>query len=544
MAVGDLLERVTWSRPDRVAIVGYDGAYATAEFARLTYVQADRFANQIAASLLASGMERGDRVLMCCDNSVEAVLTRIGIAKAGLVAAPINPMMAADMAKGLIETVEPAFAIVDGDRWHTAQPGFAAAGLVPRVSIPTGGIVVDRTVAFSDWIAGRSELEPDEPRIAGDDVWELMFTSGTTSLPKASMGTHTFSYLTAYSYALSLTRGLRYEHDLKLGTFLPIIYHCGHNSAVFPAFLCGGTAIIGRRVRAPALAHAITREGITALWAGAPPLLQALADAVRADPAGFDLHSLTVAMFSWQTLHPDLLAELKELCGDQLTVWEIFGQTESMSGYRFWLDEHPDRLRRGNGAVNYVGLPNPILGARIVDPDGNDLRDTPGVAGEAVYRGPALTAGYFRDEAATSAAFEGGWFRSGDSCQYEEDGLQLMVDRYKDVIKSGGETVSSMRVETVVARHPAVVRAAVIGLPHPVWGEMVTAVVVARSGADVSEDGLIAFCRERLAGFETPKRVVFAESMPETVGGKILKQRLRNELSDGSKSLQSRANAR
>jgi acyl-CoA synthetase (AMP-forming)/AMP-acid ligase II len=354
-------------------------------------------------------------------------------------------------------------------------------------------------------------------------------------MPKASMGTHTFSYLTGYSYALSLTRGLAYEHGLRVGTFLPIVYHCGHNATLVPAWLSGGTVIVGRGPNRPQpLAAAITEERVTALWAGSPQFLQGLVEVVEADPEPYDLRSLTVGMFSWKTIHAELAARLKALCGEDLALWEIYGQTESMSGYRFWPDEHPERVRAGQGAVNYVGRPNPIMAAKVVDEHGRDLRERPGVPGEAVFRGPALTAGYFRNEAATAEAFAGGWFHSGDSCQYESDGVQVMVDRYKDIVKSGGENVSSLRVESVVIQHPGVAQVAVIGLPDERWGEMVTAVVVGREGGQLSEEDVIGFCRERLAGYETPKRVVFRSELPETVGGKVLKYRLRAELGGSS----------
>jgi acyl-CoA synthetase (AMP-forming)/AMP-acid ligase II len=201
-----------------------------------------------------------------------------------------------------------------------------------------------------------------------------------------------------------------------------------------------------------------------------------------------------------------------------------------MSGYRFWLDEYPERVRSGAGAVNYVGVPNPLLAAKVIDAEGADLRTRPGIPGEAVFRSPALSAGYYRNEAATREAFADGWFHSGDSCTYEADGNQVMVDRYKDIVKSGGENVSSLRVEAVAVQHPDVAQVAVIGLPDERWGEMVTAVVVTRDGAEPDEAQVIRFCRERLAGYETPKRVVFVSEMPETVGGKILKYRLRADL--------------
>ncbi len=148
--------------------------------------------------------------------------------------------------------------------------------------------------------------------------------------------------------------------------------------------------------------------------------------------------------------------------------------------------------------------------------------------GEAVYRSPAVTAGYYHDEDATREAFRHGWFHSGDSCAYEPDGQQVLVDRYKDIVKSGGENVSSARVEGALVEHPAVARVAVIGIPHERWGEIVAAVVVARPDVErPADEELIAFARERLAGYETPKQIIWVDELPETVGGKVLKYKLR-----------------
>jgi acyl-CoA synthetase (AMP-forming)/AMP-acid ligase II len=163
----------------------------------------------------------------------------------------------------------------------------------------------------------------------------------------------------------------------------------------------------------------------------------------------------------------------------------------------------------------------------VMDLDGSDLAAQPGVAGEAVYRSPSMMSGYYRDEAATREAFRYGWFHSGDSCAYDDDGLRVMLDRYKDIIKTGGENVSSLRVEAVLSQHPDVGKAVVVGLPHPRWGEAVTAMVVRMPGSEPTREEIIAFCRTVLAGYETPKDVLFVDALPETVGGKVLKYKLR-----------------
>jgi acyl-CoA synthetase (AMP-forming)/AMP-acid ligase II len=527
MSVGDLIERVTWSRPDKLAIVGRPGAYADERFAALTYRQADQAANQVAHALLARGLSQGDVVLLFCENSVEAYLAKIGIAKAGLVAAPLNPMMAPDLVTAMIDLVQPKLAIVDAELWPKAQQPFGAKDLQAEITITVGGPPAPHSVSFAEFIAGQPVTEPDV-EIHADDIWEILFTSGTTALPKGVMISHACSYSAGFGFALSLTRGLRLESDLKVGTYLPMIYHVGDQPFTYSVFLSGGTLVLGRKPHPEHIAEMIAEDQVTALWAGSPAMVRAVDAALTARP-DLDARSLTVIVYGWAALPPDTLASMKRHCGEDLCAFEIFGQTESISCHRFWPDEWPELYAATAPQDNYVGVPSPILASTVLDPDGTDLADRPGVAGEAVYRSPAVMAGYYRDEAATSHAFRHGWFHSGDSCVYDDAGLRIMIDRYKDIVKTGGENVSSLRVEAVLAQHPDVAKAAVIGLPHPRWSEAVTAVVVLRDGAQASEDDLIKHCRAHLAGYETPKSVVFAADLPETVGGKVLKYRLRAE---------------
>jgi acyl-CoA synthetase (AMP-forming)/AMP-acid ligase II len=527
VSIGDLFERVRWSTPDKEAIVARQGAFANPERERITYAQADDLATRVATALLARGLRRGDRVLMFCDNSVEAYVAKIGIAKAGLVCAPLNAMVAPDVIAYLIDRIEPRMAIVDAELWPKAQAAFAQTGLRADVTIEIGGGVIDGGVSFEAFVAEGSTDEPDV-EIHGDDIWELICTSGTTAMPKAVMLSHNYSHLAGYNFALTLTRGLRIEDELHLCAFLPLVFHVADQIFSFPAFLSGGTLIMGRRPDAGAIAQAVSDERATALWAGSPAMLQQLASALEANPS-LDASSLTIAIFGWAALPPSTLAALKERIGEQFQVCEILGQTESISCHRFWPDRWSELYERVAPEQNYVGVTNPLLASRIVDADGEPLPPEPGLLGEVVYRSPVTTAGYYRDEEATRTAFRSGWFHSGDSCALGEDGLRVMLDRVKDIVKSGGENVSSLRVEAVLHQHPDVEKAAVVGLAHEKWGEAVTAFVIPADGAAVDVDAVSAFCRERLAGFESPKRVVVVAELPVTVGGKVLKHKLRAE---------------
>ncbi len=527
-SIGDVIERVTWSYPDKEAIVGWDGAYGHPEFARLTYRQADELANRFANALLSRGLVQSDRVLLFCENSVEAFISKIAIAKAGGVAVPLNPSLASDVVAELISRTKPRFSIVDSELWIRAKEPFFNSGLGVDVTIAIGGGAVEASVTFADFVEGQPSTEPDTI-IHGDDIWEILFTSGTTALPKGAMISHSSSIMGAYSFALTLTRGIHIECDLKLATFLPIIYHVADQVFTLPAFISGGTLLIGRRPVAESIAAAITKEKVTALWAGSPAMVNALAKEVGTTRSDYDISSLKVIVYGWAALPPPTHQILKERAGNDLVAVEIFGQTECISCHRFWPDKWPEVYERTAPEHNYVGVPNPMLASKVVDAMGESLEGKPWIAGEAVYRSPSVTAGYYLDPSATAEAFRDGWFHSGDSCVYDEQGLRIMVDRFKDIVKSGGENVSTIRVEAILHLHPGVVKAAVIGVPDDRWGEAVTAVVVRTDNGATSEEEIIAFCRARLAGFETPKSVIFVESLPETVGGKVLKYKLRQQ---------------
>lgn len=523
VAVGDILERLTWSSPDKPALVGWPGAFGSARFASMTYREADEAANQVAHGLLEAGLERSARVVLLCDNSVESVVAMFGIAKAGLVCVPLIPLFHHTVTAELLAKVDASYAIVDAGLWAQAAVAFDEVGLRPGVTIPVGGADeadVPGTVSFASWVEGRPRTEPEiAVPLHGDDVWMMLFTSGTTSSPKAVMYTHTYSYMASLAFRGSMTRGLRFEEDLRLCTFLPVIYHCGHNASIFPAFLSGGTCILGRGFDPQAQGEAVTAHRPTALWAGAPRFLEAAVEVAERDER-VDLSSLTVAVFAWTAMSPELARRVKQAAGEDVLLVEAFGQTEAISCYRFWLDRFPEKVESSGGLVNHVGVPNPLLAGAILDEDDRPLQGTTDLPGEACYRSPAVMTGYFRDPEATAAAFRGDWFHSGDSCLYEPDGSQTMVDRYKDIIKSGGENVASVRVETVAVSHPDVVRAAAVGLPDQRWGERVAVVATVVPGRDLTPADLVVFCRERLAGFEAPKEAHFVDALPETVGGR------------------------
>ncbi|WP_420466121.1 AMP-binding protein [Panacagrimonas sp.] len=531
VSVGDIFERMTWSQPDKLALIAAPCAQRDPAYARVTYRQADATANAIAHGLLSRGLTRGARVAFFCDNSNEAFLTKIACAKAGLVAMPVNTMMAADMVEHSLRHVGANAAIVDAEAWVRARGPLETVGIPVLAAIPKQDGDTQGLPTLAQLMQDQPAREP-EVRIHGDDIWEILMTSGTTAMPKAVMISHTYTYLAGLNQASAYSRGVPFESDYRICTFLPVIYHIGDHLFPLSALLAGGSVVLGRAPTPANLCAAIERERPSAYFTGSP---QFLADLVRtaegSDPVP-DLSSLRVVIYGWGAVEPAVRTRLRKL-SPQATLVGIFGQTECIALHRFPVEQFQEVYGQTAPATNVVGLPTPLLASTVMDEDGHSLHDRPGARGEVVYRSPVVTAGYFRDEKATREAFRHGWFHSGDMCEFRADGLRVMVDRYKDVVKSGGENVSSLRVEAVVAQFPGVARVAVVGLPDPRWGETVTAVVVPRPDETIDEAALIAFCRERLAGFETPKRVVLMDDLPATVGGKVLKYKLRASLGSG-----------
>ena len=529
--MGDIIERMIWSAPDRIALICTADATVNPAHRRLTYAQANALINRVANALLALDLPPASRIAMFCDNSNEAWLSKIAIAKAGLVAAPVNVMMAPDVILETLAHVDAHIALVDQAQWDRLGDKLAPAGIRPVMSIGGGqhGIAPD----FDAFIAPFDASEPDV-RIHGDDVWEVLFTSGTTARPKAVMISPTYSYMTAYSHVLSQTRGLAHESEIRHAAFTPMVYHIGDHACVFSALMAGGSAVMGRKPEGHVMAETCTRERVTCLFGGSPQFVESIIRAVDERPAAYDLSAMTAMHFGWAPLAPGSLAAFRRICGPQLKVYEICGQTEAVSCHRFHIERHVDMYMAESPQMNHVGQPSPIMAATVFDEHGNDLRGRKGVAGEAVYRSPAMFSGYYRDLKATEEALAGGWFHSGDSFVYHDDEVRLMVDRYKDIVKSGGENVSTIRVEAILQQHPDVQRAAVVGVPDERWGEAVVACIIPKPGAQLDDAALIGFARERLAGFETPKRIVVMDEFPTTVGGKILKYKIRQALAAGA----------
>lgn len=522
--IGDIFERIACYDPDRVVIHAWPGAYENQFNSELTAGRADALANQYANKILASNIKPGDIVMLLCNNSAEALLAKIGLAKAGVTAAPLNPSLNSDILDALVELCKPSGVVVDAECDSLFRPIVEKHGLNYLHAIVTDSSHQLAVPTFSDFIAGSPAEEPSVD-IGGDDIWELLFTSGSTSTPKAVMVSHHNTMYYALSYVGAAMIGLTAETQLCLCSFLPVIYHVG-DGIVFSALLGGGKLVLGRSHNARQIAEAIDRHQVTCLWGGAPHAINAVTQEFEKD-ANLSSQSLRSIIFGWAPLNPPDYDRIKIILGADVRPFEIIGQTEVCCGHRFWLDNHLSLYRSTAPLDNYVGEPHPLIGAIISTSDGEIIRAEDERLGEALYRSPSLMAGYYKRPDETAEALRGDWFHGGDAFRWGGEKQRILADRYKDIVKTGGENVTSIRVEAAINKYPSIIRSAIVGLPHQRWGEAVTAFVRINDGATLDEAALKSYLKDHLAAFEIPKRFVVVERFPETVGGKIQKHILR-----------------
>jgi fatty-acyl-CoA synthase len=352
-----------------------------------------------------------------------------------------------------------------------------------------------------------------ESGLASQDLAQIVYTSGTESMPKGAMLTHD---AVLWQYVSCVVNAEIAEQDLALHA-LPL-YHCAQLDVFFgPAIYIGSSNVITSKPVPDNLLALIEKYKITSFFA--PPTVWI---ALLRSPL-FDADKLVHLAKGYYGASIMPVEVLKELASrlPKVRLWNLYGQTEiaplaTMLG--------PDDQLRKPGSCGRAVL---NVETRVVSDDMQDVK--PGEVGEIVHRSPHLMLGYFNDAEKTRAAFTGDWFHSGDLATIDEEGYISVVDRKKDMIKTGGENVASREVEEMIYRLSAVSEVAVIGLPDPKWVEAVTAVIVLKTGQSLTEAEVMAHCNQHMASFKSPKRVVFAQALPKNPSGKLLKRELRTQ---------------
>ncbi|MEV6538016.1 acyl-CoA synthetase [Streptomyces sp. NPDC051665] len=490
--VDGVLRRSARRTPARVAVDYGERSW--------TYEELDDAVSRAASVLLDQGLAPGDRVGSYGHNSDAYLIGFLACARAGLVHVPVNQNLTGDDLAYIVGQSGSALVLTDPD-----LAGQLPDGVRTLLLRDADGSLLDR-------LASASPYDGPEPRT--DDLVQLLYTSGTTALPKGAMMTHralVHEYLSAIT-ALDLSAGDRPVHSLPL-------YHSAQlHVFLLPYLAVGATNIILDAPDGDRLFDLIEAGRVDSLFA--PPTVW-IGLANRPDFATRDLSGLRKAYYGASIMPVPVLERLRERL-PKLAFYNCFGQSEiGPLATVLGPDEHKGRL-------DSCGRPVLFVDARVVDEDGKDVPD--GTSGEIVYRSPQLCEGYWDKPEETAAAFRHGWFHSGDLAVRDVHGFFTVVDRVKDVINSGGVLVASRQVEDVLYTHEGVAEVAVIGLPDDRWIEAVTAVVVPRG--EVTEAQLIDHAREKLPHFKAPKQVVFVDELPRNASGKILKRELRERLGD------------
>ncbi|WP_350270361.1 AMP-binding protein [Brevibacterium sp. CBA3109] len=538
--VGDALTRAAEKSPRKTAVIDGDR--------RVTYAQLEHDAEAIARGLLElpDAPEQGEPVAVIVANSYEFLPIYFAIAKAGRVVLPINYGLTADDIAWILDDAGASLVFVD-DAMLPLVDAAVKLGTTIRTAVvrssgtaTIGSAETDGTSTQADASSAyqRRDLSEllatpvdEELRIliGSDDVVQCMYTSGTTGRPKGALVTHSSVVTGVMSNSMLLGEGWAQKPGITV-VCLPLFHVTGLNTLAKPVLFMGGTLVIHHGFDPGAVLDAIEREHATS-FVGLPMMWAALVAENSRQPR--DLSSVDTAMYAMAQMPERVLAGMDEMMPHARKVLGS-GQTEVVPATTFQRSEH----RHGKNAS--WGVSSPTVRTRIMDPGGNLL--PVGEVGEIVYRGPHVTAGYWNRPDANEEAFRHGWFHSGDIGYMDEEGVIWFTDRVKDIIKTGGENVSSMKVERILSDAPGVIECSVIGTEHARWGEAVTAVVlsdkvpsadeadpeVRQKAAEEVEAGILAYVRERLSGFEAPKRVEFIDALPKTSTGKIRKNLLRD----------------
>jgi len=509
-----LLEDAADRWPERTAIVYGDS--------RMSYAQLDGEANRVANLLVSRGIRPGDKVALSCPNVPYFSTIYFGILKAGAVVVPLNVML---------KSREVAYHLADSE----AKAYFAFEG---TPDLPIGdeawkgfGQTESCTEYFeikldSGWPEPLTPPEYFAPLVAqqpttfesvardDDDTAVILYTSGTTGQPKGAELRHRNMRDNALAGA-DLFRADADRPDTYM-CVLPLFHSFGQSVVQNGAIAFGGSIVMLPRFDAQVTIRLMLKEQVT-FFAGVPTMYWALLAGLGDTDVSPIADNLRVAAAGGSALPVEIHRQFKERFG--VTILEGYGLSETSPVASFAVFGQEPR-------VGSVGVPIPGVQMRLVDADWNDVADDPDAIGEIAIKGHNVMKGYYRRPEATAEAIHDGWFRTGDLARKDADGFYYIVDRSKDMILRGGYNVYPREIEELLVTHPAVSLVAVIGTPHPSHGEEVKAVVVKTAGDPTTEDELVAWGKERLAGYKYPRVVEFVDALPMTSTGKILKREL------------------
>ena len=509
-----MLENSAREVPDRHAVVLGDR--------RLTYAQVDGAANQVANLLASRGLGPGDKVALTCPNLPYFPIVYYGILKAGATVVPLNVLLKGrEVAYHLDDCDAKAYFCFEGtDELPMGQWGWDGFGRTDGcddffliTADPAAAAPIEGATTFGAAVKDQSptfETRVTEPT----DTAVILYTSGTTGQPKGAELTHTNMAMNAFGQA-RLFGTPESGYDTYLVT-LPLFHSFGQTVVMNAGFCNAGTLVLQPRFDARAALGLMQSEDVT-FFAGVPTmywgLLKALNESTDVDKIAA---TLRVAVAGGSSLPVEIIKDVKERFHVQIQ--EGYGLSETSPVATF-------QPRDAEPVPGSIGKPIWGVECKLVDPDWKTI-DAVDEVGEIAIRGYNIMKGYYNRPDETDAVMRDGWFRSGDLGRRDADGYYYIVDRAKDMIIRGGFNVYPREVEEVLMTHPAVSLAAVVGVPHESLGEEIKAYVIRNDGEEITEDELVAWAKEEMAGYKYPRDIEFRDELPMTATGKILKREL------------------
>ncbi len=518
LVLGTLPARHARYRPHHTAVI-VPGRTAQDREVRLTWREFDAYVNRLANVLTSLGTHRGDRVATMLPNSLELLATYWACAKAGAAIVPLSTLLTAPGLQSLLVDARPRVVLASSDYLSVLQQVRPALER-GRADAPEW-LLVDAAAddeasgyrAFSTLVANASDAAP-AVRVEGGDLLTLMYTSGTTGLPKGIQHTHFIRAM----YAATMASTWRMAPESVVLHSGALVFN-GAMTTMFPAFMCGATYVVHRQFDAEAFIETVERERVTHTML-VPSQIIAILNAAGFDPSR--LTSLEMILSLGAPLHKEHKDRLNRLLPRRF--YELYGLTE---GFITVLDRDDAERKAGS-----VGVPPPFYELRILDEEGKE-RAT-GEIGEIVGRGPITMPGYYHRAEQTADALRDGWLHTGDVGYVDDEGYLYLVDRMKDMIDSGGVKVYPKDIEEIAARHPAVREVAVFGIPHDKWGETPVAAIVLREPDTVAADVLKAWINDRVAArYQRVDRVLVMDDFPRNAAGKTLKREMRAPFWEG-----------
>lgn len=476
--------------------------FSEADGRRFTYEGFGEAVQRAARMLAANGVGKGDAVSLLMPNSAEYIIAYFACWQLGAVAGPIN---------SLLKSHEIAFVISDSE----AKALLVHSEFLPTIdsikdSLPNLRQVIqfdDEGVATREFHEGPATIQSD---VNGDSEAIIIYTSGTTGKPKGCLLTHG----NLIANARQISEWLGFNNEDRLLTIMPLFHMNAVSVTTMSALYAGGSTVVSPKFSASRFWKIISDYEVTSFGSVATMLSMLLHAYPEGVPQGLQTDQLRFAMCGSAPVPAEILKGFEETFN--CLVIEGYGLSESTCRSTF---NPPDKRRRPGSCGMPIG--NEM---RVVDDDDQEVAD--GELGEIVLRGENILKGYYKNDEATATAFRNGWFHTGDVGYRDQDGFFYIVDRKTDMIIRGGENIYPREIDEVLYQHPAVAAAATIGVPDKLYGEEVAAFVVLKEGRAVTEEDLIAFCRERLADFKCPKSVHLVEEIPKGPTGKLLKREL------------------